>query len=122
VGQPPETRDVSERLHLLLKLEMAKILLHDIRHGHAQPGREILCRHHLLLLGILQQVDEALGETLSVSRRIKLDGQFLVLPHLPEVRQVSADDRHTISAGQVSNAAAPRGRGIGHDRNGRALK
>jgi hypothetical protein len=106
----------------LLKLEMAKIFLHDVGHGHAQGRREILCRHPLLLLRILQQVDEAFGETLSVSWWIKLDGQFLPQSHLPEVGQISGNDRHAVSAGQVSHAAATRRRRIGHDRDGRALK
>ncbi len=44
---------VFEGLHALLKLEMAKILLDDIGHGHAQPGREISRRHCAQLGGIL---------------------------------------------------------------------
>jgi hypothetical protein len=41
-------------LNPLLQFEVAKVLLYDIGHGHAQPGREILRRHGLLLPGILQ--------------------------------------------------------------------
>jgi hypothetical protein len=40
-------------LNPLLELEVAKILLHHIRHGHAEPGRKILRGHRLLLAGIL---------------------------------------------------------------------
>jgi hypothetical protein len=43
---------VSESLNPLLKLEVAKIFLHDIRHRHAQPGRKILRGHRLLLARI----------------------------------------------------------------------
>jgi len=53
-GQPPDVGHVSEGLNPLLKLEVAKILLHDIRHGHAQPSREIPRGHHLLFFGIVQ--------------------------------------------------------------------
>jgi hypothetical protein len=94
----------------LLKLEVAKILLHDVRHGHAQRRSEILCRHALLLLRILQQIDQAISKALRVSRRIKLKRQFLSLRHLPEVRQIGGNDRHAISAGQVSHPAAACGR------------
>jgi hypothetical protein len=83
----------------LLKLEVAKIFLHDIRHGHAQRGREILCSHLLLLLGIPQQVHDALGKALRASRGIKLDCQLFALRHLPEVRQISGNHRHTVGAG-----------------------
>jgi hypothetical protein len=81
-----------------------------------------LYRHLLLLFGILQKVEEAVCKALSVSRRIKLNGQFLAQRHLPEVRQISGNDRHAISASQVSNAAASGGRRIGHDCNARTLK
>jgi hypothetical protein len=61
-------------LNPLLKLEVAKILLHDIGHGHAQAGREILRGHRLLFSGVLQQLDQAVREPLRVSWRIELDG------------------------------------------------
>jgi hypothetical protein len=41
-------------LNPLLQLEVAKIFLYDVGHGHAQSGGEILRRHCLQLLGILQ--------------------------------------------------------------------
>ena len=44
---------IFEGLHALLKLEMAKILLDYIGHGHTQPGREISRRHCAQLRGIL---------------------------------------------------------------------
>lgn len=96
---------------------MAKIFLHDVGHRHAQSGREILGRHQLLPVGILQQVDNALGEALSTSRGIELYGEFLGLRHLPEIGQIRAHNRYAIGARQVSNAATPRGRRIRHDSN-----
>jgi hypothetical protein len=45
---------MSERLNPLLKLEMPQIFLYDVGHRHAQPRREILHRHRLLLSGVLQ--------------------------------------------------------------------
>jgi hypothetical protein len=39
----------------------------------------------LLPVRILQQVNNAIGEALTISRRIKLDGQFLGLRHLAEI-------------------------------------
>jgi len=53
-GQSPDMGDVFEGLNSLLKLEVAEILLHDIGHGHAQPGREIPRGHRLLFPGILK--------------------------------------------------------------------
>jgi hypothetical protein len=122
VGQPPNVRHISQGLNALLQFEVPKILLHDIGHGHAQPGREILSRHRLLLFEILQEPDQAVRKPLRVSRRIEFDGQLLALRHLPEVGQVSADDRYAIGTGQVSNAAASRGRRVWHDRDGGTLK
>jgi hypothetical protein len=73
VGQPSNVRHVSQSLNALLQFEVPKILLHDVGHGHAQPGREILSRHGVLLLGILQELDEAVRKPLCVSRWIELD-------------------------------------------------
>jgi hypothetical protein len=101
---------------------MAKILLHDIGHGHAKTRGEILRRQGSLLPGVLQQLNNAVRKPLRVSRRIEFDGQLFALRHLPEVRQISADNRHSISAGQMRNPAASRGRRVGHDRNRGALK
>lgn len=70
----------------------------------------------------MQQLNEAFREPLRVSRRIEFDGQLFALRHLPEVRQISADNRHPISAGQMRNTAASRGRRVGHDRDRGALK
>ncbi len=101
---------------------MAKILLNDIGHGHAKTRGEILRRQGSLLPGVLQQVNHAVRKPLRVSRRIEFDGQLFALRHLPEVRQISADNRHPISASQMRNTAASRGRKVGHDRDGGALK
>ncbi len=42
--------------------------------------------------------------------------------HLPEVHQIGAHNGHAISARQVRDAAASRGRGIGHHGDGGTLK
>jgi len=98
-----------------LQLEVAKILLNDIGHGHAKTRGEILRRQGSLLPGVLQQVNHAVRKPLRVSRRIEFDGQLFPLRHLPEVRQISADNRHPISASQMRNTAASRGRRVGHN-------
>jgi hypothetical protein len=67
-------------------------------------------------------LDQAVGKTLSIPWRIKLDSELFSLRHLPEVNQIGANDRYTISARQVRDAAASRGRRVGHDRDGGALK
>jgi hypothetical protein len=82
----------------LLKLEVSQILLHDIRHGHAQASGEILHRHPLLFLRILQKLKEAICQSFGISRRIKFDREFFALCHLPEIRDVGADDWHAVGA------------------------
>jgi hypothetical protein len=100
---------VPQGLNPLLKLEVAKIFLHDVWHSHAQPCGEILRRHRLLLRGVLQQLHQAVCEPLTVSRRVKLDGKFLALRHLTKVGQVRTNDRYPVSAGEMRNPAASRG-------------
>jgi len=77
-----------ERLNSLLKLEVPQIFLHHVGHGHAQARGEILHRHPVLLFGVLKEVRQAIGESLGISRRIKLDGEFFALRHLPEVGNI----------------------------------
>jgi hypothetical protein len=72
----------------LLKLEMPYVLLDHIGHGHAQARGEILHRHPVLLFRVLQEVRQAIGESLRISRGIKLDGEFFALRHLPEVSNI----------------------------------
>ena len=55
---------------------------------------------------MLEQLDEAVGKALGISRRIKVDGEFLALRHLPEVREIGAYDRNTVRARQMRNATA----------------
>jgi hypothetical protein len=86
--QPAEAGDVAQRLHSLLKLEMPYVLLHHIGHGHAQARGEILHRHPVLLFRVLKEVRHAIGESLSISRGIKLNGEFFALRHLPEVSNI----------------------------------
>jgi hypothetical protein len=108
---------VSQSLCALLQFELAKILLHDGRHGHAQGGGKILDRHRLLFGRILEESDETIGQSLTVCSLMKLNRQFLAIRHLPEVGQVRAHDRNSIGAGQMGHATAARGRGIGHHRH-----
>jgi len=67
-------------------------------------------------------LDQAVREPCRVSGRIKLEGEFLLLRHLPEVRQVRANDRDSISARQMSNTTASCGRRVGHDSDSGTLK
>ena len=59
---------------------------------------------------------------MGIARRKKFDGEFFALRHLPEVRQIRANDWHSVSACQVSNAAGSGGRRIWHDGDGSFLK
>jgi hypothetical protein len=92
-----------------------KIFLDDIRHSHAKSRREIPRRHGLLPGWILEELNQAVGESLRVPGGIKFDGELLSLCHLPEVRQISADDGHAVSACQVRDAAASGGGRVRHD-------
>ena len=91
-----------------MNLKVPQILLHDIGHRHAQRGRKILRRHALVPFRILQQVLQAVGQTLSISRREEFNGQLFRLRHLAEVPEIRADDRHSVSAGEMSHATASR--------------
>lgn len=113
---------MAKRLHALLKLEVPQVFLYDVGHGHAQRGRKILGCHALLLLAVLQKIDQAACESLRVSRRIKFNRKFFAQSHLPEVRKVGGNDRHTVRAGEVSNPAATSRRGVGHYSDTRALE
>jgi hypothetical protein len=86
--QPAEAGDVTQGLHALLQLEMPYVLLHYIGHGHAQARGEILHRHPVLFFRVLQEVRQAIGESLRISGRVKFDGEFLALRHLPEVGNI----------------------------------
>lgn len=101
---------------------MSQIFLHDVRHGHAQAGREILHRHSLLFLWVFQKLEEAICKSLGIPWRIKFDGEFFGLCHLPEIRYVGADNRHAVRASQMRYAAAPRGRRVRHHRDSRTLE
>jgi hypothetical protein len=59
---------------------------------------------------------------LDLSRRIKLNGQFLSLRHLAEVHQVGTNDGYTIRTGEMGHTAASRGGRIRHDRDGSTLE
>jgi hypothetical protein len=97
---------MSESLDSLLKLKVPEIFLDDIRHRHAQCRGEVLPRHRPLFFKILKQLDQAVCKALCISRRIKLDRQFLALRHLSEVSQICAHDGYTISTSQMRNPTA----------------
>jgi len=67
---------------------MPYVLLHYIRHGHAQACGKVLHRHPVLLFRVLKEVHQAIGEPLRISRRIEFDGEFLALRHLPEIGNI----------------------------------
>jgi hypothetical protein len=92
----------------LLQFEVAEILLHDVRHGHAERRSEVLRRHLLLLFRILEKSDKAICQVLGIPRLIKLDRQLLSFRHLTEVCDVGAHDRDAVGAGQVSDPTASR--------------
>lgn len=75
-----------------------------------------------MLLFVLQQFNQAIGQSLRVAGRIELDRKIFSLRHLPEVGEIGADDRHSVSTRQVRDAAASGGRGVRHDGHARALK
>lgn len=105
-----------------MNLEVAQIFLDDVRHSHSQCGRKILRRHRLLFCGILQQLNKAVCETLCVPGREKIDGKFFAQRHLAEIREIGANNRYSIRARQMGDAAASSGRRIGHHRDCGILK
>jgi len=56
-GQPAKPGHVSQGFSALLNLEVQQIFLHDVGHGHAQSGGEVLRGHGMLLLGIFQETN-----------------------------------------------------------------
>lgn len=101
---------------------MPEIFLHHVRHRHAQSGGKIQYGQFSLLLGILQQSDQAIGECLSIAGAIELDGQFLIGCHLLEILEIGTHDRDAVAAGEVGHTTAS-GRGcIGHHGGGRSLE
>ena len=120
--QPADARNKFERLNSLLKFEVAQVFLHHVGHRHAQSRREILRRHCILFVRIVQYAIQAVGESLSIPGRIEIYRQFFTLTHLPEIRKISTDDRHAKSARQMRYAAATGGRRIRHHRYTRSLE
>jgi hypothetical protein len=102
-------------LNPLLQFKVAKIFLDDIRHGHAKSRREIPRRHGLLRGWIFEELNQTVGESLRVAWGIKFDGELFSLCHLPEVRQISADNGHAVGACQVRDPAASGGGRVRHD-------
>jgi hypothetical protein len=101
---------VTKRFRPLLQFEMAKILLHDGRHRHTQGGSEILHCHCFLLRRGRQKIDQTLRQIVSLPGPVKIDRDIFPFRHLAEIREIGADDRHSIRARQVRDSAAT-GRG-----------
>jgi hypothetical protein len=99
-----------------------QVFLYDVGHRHAQRGRKILGCHALLLLAVLQKIDQAIRESLRVSRRMEFNSEFFAHSHLPEVRKVGGNDWHTVRAGEVSYSAATSRGGVRHHSHTRALE
>jgi len=68
-----------------------------------------LRRHGELFLVILQHFAKAISEAPRITGRIKLDCQVFTFGHLPKIRQVGANDGHSVSARQMRDAAGSRG-------------
>jgi hypothetical protein len=90
-----------------MNLKVTQVFLHDIRHGHAQPGGKVLCGHGSLLFWIFQQLCQTICEALNIAGRIKLNRQLLTLGHLSKVGQIGTDNRNPIGTGEMSNTAGP---------------
>jgi hypothetical protein len=52
---------MTPRVDVPLQLEVAKILLHDSRHGHSQCGGKILQSHGPQIVGTQQETSQALS-------------------------------------------------------------
>jgi hypothetical protein len=104
------------------EVKMAHVLLDNGRHRHPQSGGKILLRHGLLSCRIGEEPDQAGGQVFGTPGTIELNRQFFTIRHLTEIGKIRADDRHTVGAGEVGNAAAPRRRTVWHDGDGRTLK
>jgi len=85
---------------------MPKILLYHIRHRHPQCGGKILRGHHALLVRISQQGLQASCKPGRVAGRIKLNGQFFTLGHLPKVRKIRTNNGDAVGAREVGYATA----------------
>ncbi len=104
------------------QLKLAKISANDLRHGHAQSGGKILLRHGALLGGRLQQLQQVSRQIRHVAGAVKIDSQRLVLRHAAKIFNVGAHDGDTVRAGQMDDAAGPRGRRVRQHRHRGALK
>jgi len=105
-GNPSHPRYRPQSLRSLLEFEVAHIFLHHVRHGHAQPRREVLYRHPPLFRGILQQFDKTIRQPFRAAGRKELNSKFFALCHLSEIQQIGTNDRNSIGASQVSHSTA----------------
>jgi hypothetical protein len=96
--------------------------VHHVGHGHAQRGGEVLRCHGLLFRRILEELDQAIGQSLGVARRVELNRQILILRHLAKVLEIGAHNRHTVGTCQMRHPAASRGGRIGHHGHAGALE
>lgn len=105
--EPAKAGDLAQRFSSLLQFKMAQILEHNGWHGHAQCGREILNCHGLLLVGVSEEIYQALRQILGAARFIKLDRKFFSVGHLAKIGEVRTHDRNAVGTGEVGDAAAP---------------
>jgi hypothetical protein len=82
----------------LLKFEVPQVFLHDIGHSHPQPSREVLHRHPVLLLRVLEKIKQAVCQSLGISRGVELNCQLFALGHLPEIGDIGGDNRNAVRA------------------------
>jgi hypothetical protein len=106
----------------LLQFEMAQIFQNDIRHGHTKGCGKILLRHLPLLCRIRQKTNQASRQILGFAGFVKLNCHPLAIGHLTKILKIRAHDRNSVGAGQVCDPAAPAGRRVRHDGDGRALE
>jgi len=121
-GQLPKSGYVTQGHASLLQFEMPQIFQNDVWHCHAKSRGKILIGHRLLFSWVSEQSNQAIGQIPGVSCLIELDGHSFSVRHLTKIFEIRANDWNSVSTGQVSDSAAPSGRRVGHDRDGRSLK
>lgn len=117
-GKLPEPGDVAQGHASLLQFEMPQVFQHDIGHGHAQSGREILLGHSLLPCRVGKKSNQAIGQIAGVAGLVELNRHPFAVGHLAKILQVRAHNRNSVRAGQVRHTAASRGGGVRHHGNG----
>jgi len=98
----------SQRAKLALELECSQILADDFRHAHTQRCRKILDAHLHLTLGIVQQLQQRLGQALHIAWFKEINCQPFFFGQLTKISNVRGDDRYSVSASQVRHPAGTR--------------